>query len=514
MHLPSLHLAVTQKSSGVFPMRHSILVTFLITLSVGSASADIFVSGLIDSQTWSRADSPVHITDTLIIEQNTELLIEGGVDVLVDSGVPILVYGALRANGSGLDSVRFLPAERWDGSPLRMNGWGGVHVLGNGSAWFNSTTLSGAHRRESSPGAAAITKLDSAGSLQLMDCTVSHNGSAYAGGIYARNASIYNSTFEHNIGAEAGAIMGTNLRIGGCIIMNNSGLGSAFAGNGWISGSWIRNNVGPVIMAYGKTVTIDWTAILNNNGPIRAESRGDIVVDRCTMTGPALSGNGNRFFELSGEGTSLSISNSILWDSAMAMVVTYDRGATADSIDVSYSIVQTPVTPQGVGNSTVTPLFINAVSGDIRLQAGSPAIDGGNPELLDPSGSRADIGAVPLGEQLPADLNHPLPHVDTPLGVASGTPTGFVLLQNAPNPFNPSTTIRFKLPSERKIRLSVYDVTGRLVRSLVDGHRDAGQHEVLWDGLDFSGRAVGSGVYMYRLTGGSDTLVRRMLLVK
>jgi hypothetical protein len=88
------------------------------------------------------------------------------------------------------------------------------------------------------------------------------------------------------------------------------------------------------------------------------------------------------------------------------------------------------------------------------------------------------------------------------------------LAQNAPNPFNPSTTIRFALPRRTEVSLRVFDVRGRLVKTLADGPRPAGQHAVEWDGRNDRGAPAASGVYLYRLQAGEQTLQRRMLLVK
>lgn len=98
--------------------------------------------------------------------------------------------------------------------------------------------------------------------------------------------------------------------------------------------------------------------------------------------------------------------------------------------------------------------------------------------------------------------------------VAVLQPVEFALSQNTPNPFNPATTIRFSVPHGGQVQLAVYDVSGRLVRMLVNGTTNAGIHEVIWDGLDNSGREVASGVYMYRIHTGEDVAVRRMLLVR
>jgi flagellar hook assembly protein FlgD len=88
------------------------------------------------------------------------------------------------------------------------------------------------------------------------------------------------------------------------------------------------------------------------------------------------------------------------------------------------------------------------------------------------------------------------------------------LYPNYPNPFNPTTTIRYDLSGGGPVRLTVFDITGALVRTLVDGERPAGIHEATWDGRDEKGREVASGVYFYRLEAGDYARTRKMLLVK
>jgi hypothetical protein len=103
--------------------------------------------------------------------------------------------------------------------------------------------------------------------------------------------------------------------------------------------------------------------------------------------------------------------------------------------------------------------------------------------------------------------------VDDGTGVDEGA--RFSLEQNAPNPFNPVTTIRYTVPAgAREATLRVFDVTGRLVTTLADGPAEPGRHAVVWDGTDASGSAVASGVYLYRLESGGDTANGRMVLLK
>ncbi len=94
------------------------------------------------------------------------------------------------------------------------------------------------------------------------------------------------------------------------------------------------------------------------------------------------------------------------------------------------------------------------------------------------------------------------------------TPVTTLLNQNYPNPFNPETTISFTMPSNGKASLSVYNVKGQLVKTLVNGDLSVGNHSVVWNGTDNSGSAVSSGVYYYKLTSGNHTESRKMVLVK
>lgn len=98
--------------------------------------------------------------------------------------------------------------------------------------------------------------------------------------------------------------------------------------------------------------------------------------------------------------------------------------------------------------------------------------------------------------------------------VAEHMPAVYALEQNYPNPFNPATTIRFAIPTQSGVSLAIYDLLGREVRRLVDDRKQAGYHEVVWDGKDNAGNAVGSGVYMYKLTAGEFSKTERMVLMK
>jgi len=91
----------------------------------------------------------------------------------------------------------------------------------------------------------------------------------------------------------------------------------------------------------------------------------------------------------------------------------------------------------------------------------------------------------------------------------------FALHAAAPNPFNPSTTIRFNLPQSSAVALTIYDLQGKLVRTLLNGEvLSAGRNEMSWRGRDDAGRRVASGTYFYRLEAAKNTETRQMTLIK
>jgi hypothetical protein len=88
------------------------------------------------------------------------------------------------------------------------------------------------------------------------------------------------------------------------------------------------------------------------------------------------------------------------------------------------------------------------------------------------------------------------------------------LLNNFPNPFNPTTTISFSIPNECKVDLSIYNIKGQKVKSLVKESFESGNYSVSWNGVDESGKSVGSGIYFYKLNAGDYQKVKKMVLVK
>lgn len=114
-------------------------------------------------------------------------------------------------------------------------------------------------------------------------------------------------------------------------------------------------------------------------------------------------------------------------------------------------------------------------------------------------GSRPDIGAYENPLAIPVGVKE----------AQTGLPEAFALSQNYSNPFNPSATITFELPQASEVKLGVYDMLGREVSLLVNERKNAGVHEVKFDGTGLS-----SGVYFYQLRAGDFVGTRKLLLVR
>ena len=93
-------------------------------------------------------------------------------------------------------------------------------------------------------------------------------------------------------------------------------------------------------------------------------------------------------------------------------------------------------------------------------------------------------------------------------------PTKYSLNNNYPNPFNPLTTISYDLPEDGFVNVTIYDILGRQVKTLVNGYQKAGYKSMKWNGTNDQGRMVSAGMYFYHLQSGKFSKVRKMILLK
>lgn len=133
-----------------------------------------------------------------------------------------------------------------------------------------------------------------------------------------------------------------------------------------------------------------------------------------------------------------------------------------------------------------------------------------NDVAVDPLQPQFLYAATPWGLYR-SDRSTPRTHIEEE---QQNLPNAFALAQNYPNPFNPSTAIRYQTPQSGFAELTIYNLTGQVVRNLVREEKTGGAYETIWDGRNNEGVQVGSGVYFYRLRVGKQVLTRRMLLLK
>ena len=94
------------------------------------------------------------------------------------------------------------------------------------------------------------------------------------------------------------------------------------------------------------------------------------------------------------------------------------------------------------------------------------------------------------------------------------TPKAYALAQNYPNPFNPTTTIKYDMKAKGLVTVRIYDVVGRLVRTLVNEMKDAGAYAAVWDGRNDSGADVTSGIYFYKMETAGFVATKKLVLLR
>ena len=139
--------------------------------------------------------------------------------------------------------------------------------------------------------------------------------------------------------------------------------------------------------------------------------------------------------------------------------------------------------------------------GDTQQVFFKMAVGQGNNRL----GSITSLRQILEYSEIPTDVDDDQPAV---------LPREFTVHQNYPNPFNPVTTLKYSLPQRAEVEVAVFNVLGQKVATLVNELQSAGEHSVVWNGTDATGRAAASGVYFYRVRAGEEVQTRKMLLLK
>ena len=310
--------------------------------------------------------------------------------------------------------------------------------------------------------------------------TSEHQG---GGGIYLRNRStiiencfiMNNSTSEPSMGGGGLSIAGdddTEVRviIKSSLIANNTSevWSTTDDGGGWASAIWI-----PDMRNASGSISIINTSFSGNQGEV-------------------LVSFGNNYY-------SFTLKNSIIWDNGNTRLglptQPYDN-----RIIVSFSNIQGGY--EGEDNIDANPLFCNYASnvypnlkGNYHLMPSSPSVGTGE--------NGVNMGAFGVGCE-----------IDRLETLSEFVPDNYFLHENYPNPFNPTTTLRFDLPEVSSITLTIYNMLGQRVRTFNMNDTPAGFHSIKWNATNDYGEQVGAGVYLYQLRANQYVKTRKMVLLK
>jgi len=443
----------------------------ILHAKINQVSADLFVSpngndsntGLSPAQplrTLSHAQSIISV-DSL---NPCTIHLANGIYSASTTGetFPISVNSHVTLSGSMVDSV-ILDAE--DQTIVMAFGWN------EGTATVQNLTLAGG-KGEAAGGIWCMASSPRLINLNISGCTSTNNG----GGIWFMDSSPRLA----------------NLNISGCTSTNDGG-GIYFGGT---SNAYLEN-----ALIFGNSAGV-------HGGGIYASSNSN-------LTGMNVTVCDNTAGDAGGIGCYDAILvNSILWDNSPQQIA-----GLPSSWTIAYSDIEGQL-QEGEGNIDADPSFVDANNGDYRLSDISPCIGAGIDSIEidstwyyapstdiagnlrpDPPGLNPDIGAFE------SELATPITSIaDTD---ARGLPKSFVLRQNYPNPFNSVTTISYQLPRSSFVNISIYDITGRLVETLVNENAQPGYYSFEWDASKFS-----SGVYIYRIKAGGFSATCKCLLLK
>lgn len=366
--------------------------------------------------------------------------------------------------------------------------------------------------------------------VSMTNCTVSgHTDCLSGGGIYTSDASTVNMTggsIDNNAAEISGGglfLMGGSLNMHGVAVSDNSNLPAStfMAGGG--------------IYAEAASVSLDSLTVTGNYG----NAGGGAVFKSCTLadvSNSVFSGNTGQYFG-GAMHYNTTTGGTISGNTIVENEATFSGGAgiyvQGNVPDMNNNIVAFNIGGASFGNGVaVSAEPASYVCNDVFGNANSDYTG-----MADPTGTNGNISVDPLFCDLAAgdlSLNNASLCSETHsgscglIGALSETcggggesavpdgaiPLAFKVEQNFPNPFNPSTTIRFALPSAAHTRVVIFDLAGRKVKTLVDDMMAAQSHEAVWTGKDESGRAVSAGVYFYRVSSGDHLSVGRMALIK
>ncbi len=539
------------------------------------AQSETFVSGEIATTTWTKANSPYHLTDTLRVPAGETLTIEAGVEVVCDSAAIVLVEGRVLALGTEADTVRFH-------SPPRQE-WRGIRIVGADSSVFEHVLISngglGGGGALSARGMGVTLRLNNCvvqsayagpgpaiqpagGGIVLEDsavgtfhgCTIRWNASAGVGGglavLGSASATIESSTFSHNMayGSDQFAYLDANVGGGGTFVGSSAHLTAREC-------EFVENRAdfgtgGAIFVADGGNAVLEDCVLSENLTTYWGGGGGIAVTDaflRLTRSivvgnsagmdiGDAIAGElGGGAAYLRGNAALELVHCTVAGNSAHAAWPANIVAEDSSDLSIVNSIIVGNGQPWSAAialngiydwhNDPVISVRYSVVFGD-TVWSGPGNLDA-DPLLRSPgsgdvsllSGSPCidagdpDSPADPDGSR--ADIGAlPFDRVN-PVRARPRGADALSLGPAIPNPSNGAVSIPCDLPAVTDVSLRVYNAAGQVVRTLVDTDEHlAGAYTVTWNSTDAAGREVATGVYLVRLTTPTQTVTQRITLLR
>lgn len=446
----------------------------------------------------------VTIEGDIFIPEGDTLNIQPGTKVFFSKNYKFEVFGVLNAIGTETDTITFT-GDEWIG-------WGGVKFLNQDSTDVEQSTIKyckfeygNVSNNPDGLNKGGAISIVASSKITIEDCLFT-NCTAYLGGaIYSSKSSptIKYNRFESNRATGAGGalyLVNYNETLHRLEFVNN------YANNG---GAIFLSNSSPQmtnILAYdNKSLYSAAFAFLFNSSP---------YIHNLTSVKNISNNNSGGSFSLMYDSNPVLI-NSILNNNSTVDIFINDGLMTA-----KYSILRGgSLEPYfGEGCLDLNPEFRDSDNNDYHLKhvgCGnaiiSPAVDAGyaHPSFLDTYlDCSAGLGTIRIDLGYYGGRYHKTT-VDVETEEIVNTPKEYSLEQNYPNPFNPSTTISFSLPFKSSVNLTIYDILGKQVETLINEEMSAGKYVKTWNAGKYA-----SGVYFYKLNAGKFTVTKKMLLIK
>jgi hypothetical protein len=415
---------------------------------------------------------------------------------------------------------------------------GGGILFMDGDGYFEQTDIVGNTSENKGGGVHAHTS-----DPEFVGCTFQGNAAREGGGIncYSSDPTFTGCRFLENISSSNGGAFkcsnGSAAVLDSCSLIGNIALGNAAQGGALfllnqcdveLTNCGIHANMadfGGAIYARNCEPVLEHCVFISNsartNGGALYFNMAETILRRCTLFRNYADSVGGQMYldDYSGNLNSCIIANSVIGGGLYFKNSTYCNVRYNDIYgnsggDIAYYEGNPGHGPYGLCNLNHTnangdpsdefmnimldPMFVSPATGDVHLQASSPCIDAGNPNLpQDPDGTVADQGAYYF-DQLPVE-NIP----------RATLPDGYRLLPCYPNPFNSVTVIPFQIRASGQVTLSVFNLLGQKVETLVSQPMSPGSYSVTWD----AGSAP-SGTYIVRLEAGGLAAARKIILLK